>query len=363
MLSVKQTGILLLLLALTGAFSGFVSTTQQGKIEQQLYSKVGDALRKDPMLQGVEPVFDGVTGILDGVVAEPDLISHAQDVAEQAVPGVQFLENRISVASASPRLQADFEGNSLVLRGEVSDAGIRDQLVRLAATLEHVEEVRDQLAVDTGVRRAEWMTTFVEFLPHFVAVASVGTAEATDGSWSLMGEVDGVERRKDLVSTWEKIVPGGASFQLRDLKVKQPDPESTAKRTDGNQSQNTAPSKVVNLADRLEQLTVYFPVNSSLMDELEEAKLVEVANVLHVIGEKHELELVAYSDNQGDPEYNEWLSNKRAERVRDSLEAKGVAILSTRVEESPIEQGSGNDRTVDELRQQRRVELHLVNSQ
>tara|TARA_R110002096_G_scaffold159011_4_gene324607 strand:- start:12870 stop:13958 length:1089 start_codon:yes stop_codon:yes gene_type:complete len=361
MLSAKQTGILLLLLVLTGVFSGFVSTTYQEKVEVELLARVGEALHADPMLQSVEPVFDGLTGMLDGIVAEPSLIKHAQEVAERAAPGVRFVENRISLASESPRLQAEFEGNSLVLRGEVSDVNIRDQLVKMAANLEHVEEVRDQLAVDAGVRRAEWMTSFVEFLPQFVGVATVGVAEATDGSWSLVGEVEGPKIRQDLIATWEKIVPGGADLKLADLKVKQSGAERTKKPSSGEQSHVGSEATVESqLADRLEQLTVYFPVNSSLMDELEEAKLVEVANVLHELKGRQELELVAFSDNQGDSEYNLWLSNKRAVRVRDSLQAKGVVIRSTRVEKSPIEQGSGNDRTIDQLQQQRRVELRLV---
>ncbi len=373
-LSAKQTGILVILLLLTGAFSAYMNQTQQGSAERLLQGRVAKALASDSALQNVEPVFEGLHGRLEGVVSDPSLIDHSLEVAQDAASGSASLENRVRVAEYSARIQAEFEGKALVLRGEVSDQATRDEVISSAAALENVEEVRDELSISSEVRRAGWAATFVEFLPRLAEAAPGGIAEATDSNWSLGGEAIDPQNRQNLVAAWEKIVPAGADLKLEQLTTRLPKQdlptESEVPKPENVETQEPPLEKAIVLADpiadlaeRLQGFTVYFPVNSSHMDEREKEKLVQAANAILAFQKKYDLELVAFNDQQGDVDYNLWLSNKRASRVRDALQAQGVHVQRTRVETEHLEQGAGSDEADERLLQkQRRVELRLVST-
>lgn len=101
--------------------------------------------------------------------------------------------------------------------------------------------------------------------------------------------------------------------------------------------------------------TVTFEFNSHEVDADTSFKLDAVANNLQDKTDAS-VEIIGYTDSKGSSEYNEWLSQRRAEAVKDYLVSKGISPnnLSTKSSgaESPVadnttEQGRGANRRVE----------------
>jgi OOP family OmpA-OmpF porin len=72
------------------------------------------------------------------------------------------------------------------------------------------------------------------------------------------------------------------------------------------------------------------------------------------------LEVAGHTDAQGNPAYNVWLSQMRAETVRDYLLDEGVASDNLLAKGYGGEQPIADNDTLEGLRSNRRVELHLL---
>lgn len=78
--------------------------------------------------------------------------------------------------------------------------------------------------------------------------------------------------------------------------------------------------------------TIYFDFDKAVISEKEQSELDSVAQVLLSDKEVESVKIVAYADKMGSTEYNDKLSQKRAQAVNDYLNAKGY--LKTTVAET-----------------------------
>jgi outer membrane protein OmpA-like peptidoglycan-associated protein len=69
---------------------------------------------------------------------------------------------------------------------------------------------------------------------------------------------------------------------------------------------------------------VYFAFDSSYLNESSKRTLDAVANLMAEYGE-YNFEIHAYTDSRGPANYNQWLSERRAQRTLDYLLSKGIA--------------------------------------
>ena len=84
-----------------------------------------------------------------------------------------------------------------------------------------------------------------------------------------------------------------------------------------------------------------------------------VADILIKLPEMH-LEVAGHTDSQGDPSYNQWLSLKRAETVRDYLVERGVGTHRIDAAGYGGQRPIANNLTRQGLRTNRRVELRRL---
>ncbi len=73
------------------------------------------------------------------------------------------------------------------------------------------------------------------------------------------------------------------------------------------------------------EVVISFKHNSVKLHADARAKLKATAKQLNSSKRTTRIEVAGYSDNQGNPQYNLWLSQKRADRVKDYLVAQGMA--------------------------------------
>ncbi|MFO7858138.1 MAG: OmpA family protein [Ectothiorhodospiraceae bacterium] len=86
---------------------------------------------------------------------------------------------------------------------------------------------------------------------------------------------------------------------------------------------------------------VFFRVNSTTVDPRFDALMSEIAEALAQSGDAF-AEIVGYTDTTGPPEYNRYLSNRRAEAVAEKLRERGVPDDRLQIEgQGPREPESG----------------------
>lgn len=113
--------------------------------------------------------------------------------------------------------------------------------------------------------------------------------------------------------------------------------------------------------------TVFFNFNKSSLSGADKKQLAALAKMLKSRGDVSSVRVVGYADRLGNAEYNEKLSKKRAETVRNYLISKGVARpSSTEVrwmgEDSPAtncDEGMKRSELIKCLEGDRRVEIEV----
>ena len=338
-------------------------------VSERLEAQVNEKLHADPALQNVEVVFDGLEGFLDGVVSNESLLEKAFASAEGIGPG-KITENRIMVAQRPARLRATFDGNGVILTGAVSDEAVRGVVVDAVRGMNGVVSVEDQLETSAEVRTAPWLRSFVDFLPKFVSTAENGAVEASDQAWAMEGELSSPQQREELVVAWEKVIPAHAIPNLAKLVVIEkatPATLAAVEASAGAHAPESPPNMISPDAQKvdpmdelvtiLKQSTVFFPSNSSYMSSDDVKQLNRAAKAANAFSAK--LEVIAFADATGDSDYNLWLSNKRAGRVKEKLTAAGAELSRIHVEVTD-EVKDNKNRTEEEQAHDRRVEIRLV---
>ena len=104
------------------------------------------------------------------------------------------------------------------------------------------------------------------------------------------------------------------------------------------------------------EATTLYDSNSSYMKAEAYPLLDEVAIILEKNPEM-KVEVQGHTDNKGTAEYNQWLSEKRAQRVKDYLVSKGIDPSRLEAKGYGLTQAVASNATVEGRAQNRRVEL------
>jgi OOP family OmpA-OmpF porin len=104
------------------------------------------------------------------------------------------------------------------------------------------------------------------------------------------------------------------------------------------------------------QATTLYDSNSSYLRAAAYPLLDEVAIILEKNPEM-EVEVQGHTDNTGSAKYNQWLSEKRAQRVKDYLVSKGIDPSRVAAEGYGLTQPVASNATAEGRTQNRRVEL------
>ncbi|HRE73058.1 MAG TPA: OmpA family protein [Flavobacteriales bacterium] len=109
---------------------------------------------------------------------------------------------------------------------------------------------------------------------------------------------------------------------------------------------------------------IYFEKNSSYLDEASKKQLDKVVQIMRKVPHL-KIEISAHADSRADDEFNDWLTEKRMNRVKDYLIDKGIP--ASRItgayygKRKPVNScSSPTDCDEDQHRQNRRCELRLI---
>lgn len=105
---------------------------------------------------------------------------------------------------------------------------------------------------------------------------------------------------------------------------------------------------------------VSFLISSDELTEESKTVLNDVATVLNK-NKELEIEVAGYTDNRGNPEFNDKLSKLRAESVKTYLVSKGVAAEQMHAKGYGDDKPVDNNETSEGRSNNRRVELHILN--
>jgi outer membrane protein OmpA-like peptidoglycan-associated protein len=105
---------------------------------------------------------------------------------------------------------------------------------------------------------------------------------------------------------------------------------------------------------------LYFEFGKHNIPEGEKWRLEQIVEYLNAGAPVKKIQINGYTDQVGIRRYNRWLSNKRAEAIRNYLITKGVSASVTKIkgygERSPVY----NNRTAKGRSLNRRVDILLI---
>ncbi|WP_276090626.1 OmpA family protein [Pedobacter sp. JY14-1] len=105
---------------------------------------------------------------------------------------------------------------------------------------------------------------------------------------------------------------------------------------------------------------VLFPTNSSYLSDAAKSKLVDVAKILSSKDPKRKIQIDGHTDATGTPEYNIWLSEKRAVSVKNFLVAQGIEESRIKTSGKGANQPVDTNKTPEGRLKNRRVEVTLL---
>jgi len=105
---------------------------------------------------------------------------------------------------------------------------------------------------------------------------------------------------------------------------------------------------------------VLFPTNSSYLSDAAKSKLTEVAKILKSKDHKRQIQIDGHTDATGSPEYNIWLSEKRAVSVKSFLVAEGIDESRIKTAGKGSNQPVDSNKTAEGRLKNRRVEVTLL---
>lgn len=105
---------------------------------------------------------------------------------------------------------------------------------------------------------------------------------------------------------------------------------------------------------------VLFPTNSSYLSDAAKSKLTDVAKILKSKDSKRKIQIDGHTDATGTPEYNIWLSEKRAVSVKAFLVAEGLDESRIKTSGKGSNQPVDSNKTPEGRLKNRRVEVTLL---
>lgn len=107
---------------------------------------------------------------------------------------------------------------------------------------------------------------------------------------------------------------------------------------------------------------ILFPTNSSYLNESSNKNIAAVANVIAQKDNNREIIVEGHSDKTGTPEYNLWLSEKRAVSVKNQLVSLGIAAGRIKTAGLGDTKPIADNKTKEGRLINRRVEITLIKS-
>jgi len=252
--------------------------------------------------------------------------------------------------SASPpapvpaNFHARLEAGTLLLRGSLPDAGARDRILGHARAAYDPVQVRvlDQLTVDDRIAAPSWVNQLPAVLPVLEKMQGVRSVMIDGRFLVLSGMVPSEEVKSTILRT---VSP------LRSLGLQLEDHMTVAAAT-------TNPSLQTRLNDMLSRSQIEFDSNQATLTARGRAALDRLIPVL-TQAPHASIEIGGHTDGFGAPDYNQDLSRRRAEAVKEYLTTHGVTHELTAVgygATKPL--ATGISRAA--LQRNRRIELRVL---
>jgi len=108
------------------------------------------------------------------------------------------------------------------------------------------------------------------------------------------------------------------------------------------------------------QSDVLFPTNSSYLTDQAKDALLEFVNVVKDHASAN-IQVDGHTDATGTAEYNKWLSDKRANSVKEFLVSAGVSRSRISTEGYGLEKPIDSNKTKEGRQRNRRVEITILN--
>lgn len=252
--------------------------------------------------------------------------------------------------SASPpapvpaNFHARLEAGTLLLRGSLPDAGARDRILEHARAAYDPVQVRvlDQLTVDGRIAAPSWVNQLPAVLPVLEKMQGVRSVMIDGRFLVLSGVVPSEEVKSTILRT---VSP------LRSLGLQLEDHMTVAAAT-------ASPSLQTRLNDMLSRSQIEFDSNQATLTARGRAALDRLIPVL-TQAPHASIEIGGHTDGFGAPDYNQDLSRRRAEAVKEYLTTHGVNHELTAVgygATKPL--ATGISRAA--LQRNRRIELRVL---
>ena len=258
----------------------------------------------------------------------------------------RHLPSTASPVSLVPaNFHAHLEQGTLTLRGSLPDATARDRIVQQAhGAYDHAHvRIIDQLAVDSRIASAPWVTQLPAVLPILGDMEGLGSVIIDGHFLVLSGRVPSEQTKGRILKTVAPLKSFG--LELEDhMSVGAPAPAS--------------PSLQSKLDEVLSRNRIEFDSNQSTLTARGRAVLDRLIPILQRF-EPTSIEIGGHTDGFGAPDYNKELSRKRAETVRQYFVDHGVTHHMTAVgygASSPREPGISKAA----LQRNRRIELRVM---
>lgn len=249
------------------------------------------------------------------------------------------LETRMPAPTKAPWLSFKADKSSIVVSGEVADEKARQQI--LSSLSKHGGKIDDSgLRITSSVKPESWTGNAGNYVVQLVAAAGPSTLSLRDRKAEVDATLPSQGQRNEFYRSLGRIV--GSGFRIEDgLKV------------------GSTPSEKTDLVlkDLLQGQRIYFPKNSSYFNSTERSKIQRFAREITNLKENDiTVYLIGHADARGQTDYNQWLSDKRANRVSRALSSYGVKASFVRVEAkgerdaAPLKAGESawsKDRRVD----------------
>ncbi|MBD0400720.1 OmpA family protein [Flammeovirga sp. EKP202] len=105
---------------------------------------------------------------------------------------------------------------------------------------------------------------------------------------------------------------------------------------------------------------IFYKTNSSYLEKTSHDELDRIVELLKSESTIEEVTITGYTDDQGKESYNQWLSEKRAQTVKNYLVKKGIAATRLIVEGKGESEPVDSNETEEGRKQNRRVEFKIT---
>ncbi len=206
----------------------------------------------------------------------------------------------------------------------------------------------------SGIMASHGKDSILQIVGYYTAEegAEVGLARARAVQRLFPNVPDSlVERRTSKVPSLEKVADG--EFVASEVNWLAPRPPAEAE----------APEPEIRVENLNGTQLIYFPTNSDrkLANSAVDTYLDQVAERVKITSER--IELTGHTDDRNTNEYNQALGQRRADKVKQLLVAKGVDAGLISAESKGETEPTATNATADGQQLNRRVELRLIKTQ